>query len=254
MNGHNISFITDPFNFAQRQVISALDMAVSNKDVLKPGVFKTAFNFVFTTDYEYAASNQLLEESTRILDKTDHRKKGKFDLEPSSEHRQMDFFRVCSPKDGAIPTGIGAEAPLRGYWCPYIPIGTQGAGLQNVPYVEFPRNLPDRVFVFTGAMNGCSIVITDQGNGVLRLYHDSTHTMQMFAHQNVITSLGYDANSGCAHTYAHAAPAQGVVPNSFNFLYRDNQGWHLVCQPQVIQIANLRVDFNPNIQPFEVQI
>ncbi len=249
MNGHNQVFSALPFHYAQNRVISAMNMGVANEDALKPGAFKTAFNFVFTTDYEGAARNQLIQERTRILGKVDHRKKAKFDIE-GSQFPRMDMLRACSPKDGAVQ----AEAPLRGYWCPYIPIGSQGHGLQNVPYVDFPRNLPDRVFVFTGAMNGCSIVITDPGNGVLRMDHDSTHTIGMFAHQHVITSLGYDAAAGCAHTYANAGPVNGVL-TSFNFLYHANQHWFLVSQPQiVVNGMTMQLDFNPNIAPFEVQI
>lgn len=248
MNGNNILFASGPLNYAQGFPISAMNMGVSNESALGPGVAKTVFNFIFTTDYENAAQQQVIAARTQILDRVDHRRRAKFDLEPSS-YPNMLFFRACKPKEGAVPNYLGGEAPLRGFWCPYLPIGTQG---QNPPFVEFPRNLPDRTFVFTGAMNGCSIVVTDPGNGNLRMYHDSTHNMNLFANMNVVTSLGYDANAGCANTYAHAGPANSLL-TSFNFLHYNGGNWYLVSQPQVILGGvPMRVGLNPNIAAFEV--
>jgi len=251
MNGSNIVFAADPFSFAQGFAISAMSMSVSNESALLPGTAKTIFNFVFTTDHEYAAQNQLFGAKRAILANVDRKQRAKFDLEPSP-YPNMLFFRACAPKEGAIPTYQGTEAPLRGFWCPYIPIGSQG---NNPPFVEVPRALPDRNFVFTGAMNGCSIVVTDPGNGNIRLYHDSTHNMNLFANMNVITSLGYDApSSNCANLYASAGPPNALL-SSFNFMYYDGGrgGWFLVSQPQVIHGGvPMRVGLNPQIAAFEV--
>ncbi len=253
MNGNNLLFGVDPFAYAQQRVISAMNMSVANKDALGPGTLKTAFNFVFTLDYEAAAKNQVTSAVAVILEKVDNKKRSKFDLEPAGL-TNMVMLRAVSTKDGAVNTGNGSEAALKAYWCPYIPIGSQGHLLAGVPFVEFPRNLPARSYVFTGAMNGCSLVVTDAGNGNLRLYHDSTHTIGLFNGLNVLTSLGYDGTAGCAHTYAHAGPLNGVR-SSFNFLYFDGNHWFMVSQPQIILNGQtMQVGLNPNIAPFQVQI
>jgi len=256
MRGINTLFQANPLFLAQRKVICAMNFGVSNATAaFGPGAAKTAFNFVFTFDYEKEAVRQITHGTKTVLAALDQKHKGKFDLEPSP-YQDMLWLKVCSEKDGAIHTGSGSEVPLKGFWCPYVSIGNQGQGqLQNVPYVDVPRVLPHRGYVFTDAMNGCSIVITDIGHGMIRFYHDSTHNMAMFANQNVLYSLGYDAASNTQGYYAHQGPPT-VLRTSCNFMHYSNQHWYLVCQPQIDVIGGggLRYDFNPQIAPFEVQI
>jgi hypothetical protein len=251
MNGNNLLFSNDPFWYAQNRLVNVLNMSVANEKGIGPGALKTAFNYVFTLDYEYAAEKQILHEKAAVLSHQDTKRTGKFDLEPSDMNVAL---RVCNTSHGAIPTGLGSEQPIRAYWLPYVSIGMQGKALAGVPYVDIPSAAPTRNFVFTGSMNGCSLVITRIAGG-FRVYHDSTHNPNLFIGQNVVLRLDYDqtvANS--PYVYGdNGQPATTKTPTSFNFLYFKNASWYLVCQPQ-LGFMGTKIKFNKRIPPFRVQV
>ena len=252
MNGNNLLFSTDPLWYAQNRLINVLNMSVANKAGLGPGALKTAFNFVFTLDYEDEAVKQILREKNAILSHQDVKRTGKFDLEPTADFDVA--LRICNTNRGAVPTGLGVEQPLRAYWLPYVSIGMQGNTLAGVPYVDIPNAAPTRNYVFTGSMNGCSLVITRLAGG-FRVYHDSTHNPNLFIGQNVVLRLDYDATvANSPYVYGdNGQPASNKTPTSFNFLYFRNGSWYLVCQPQLAFLGS-KIKFNKRIAPFQVQV
>ena len=252
MNGNNLLFQNDPFWYAQNRLINVLNMSVANYEGLGPGALKTAFNYIFTLDADDAAQRQVLRTKNAVLTHQDTKRTGKFDLEPAAD--QTVALRVCNTTHGAVPTGLGVEPPLRAYWLPYVSIGMQGNTLAGVPHVDIPNAAPTRNFVFTGSMNGCSLVITRIPGG-FRVYHDSTHNPNLFIGHNVVLRLDYDqAVANSPYVYGdNGQPASSKTPTSFNFLHFRHGSWYLVCQPQ-LGFMGTKIKFNKRIVPFQVQV
>ncbi|WPB82224.1 hypothetical protein KYC5002_24295 [Archangium violaceum] len=127
-----------------------------------------------------------------------------------------------------------AKSSIKGFWFPYLsPPGGKPAvdngtwGIANMGQVDFPRQNPQHPFIFTGQMNGCSIVITDSplGNNYYRIYH----------YPNVSTYSHFKAANTWPNTrrYVWTEPEYGAVgdPNAWNFLHYEGGHWYLYCQP-----------------------
>jgi hypothetical protein len=87
-------------------------------------------------------------------------KAGAFDLMPTGIAPRRAQFRIA-PVGGVIgDVGIGA------YWCPFV----QGGGLPG--WVDLPLHQPAHNFMFTAAMQGCALVVTQSPvANHMRVYH-----------------------------------------------------------------------------------
>lgn len=161
MNGTNAFFRANPFLLAQQVPINLINMQPSSQ----------------------AGGAAAIR---RAMGNMDLLKTGSFDLcTELVAGRQNMFLRPLL--GGVVPAGDGA---ITAYWCPYKPPGTQGTTLGNVPHVDLPKANPAHDFMFTGAMNGCSLVILNL-RGKIRVYHDSAHDAQTFANQQPILRVDY---------------------------------------------------------------
>ena len=231
MNGNNNIFRRDPFNYATQAPINLINM--------RPA--------------DMRAGQAAIRAAMGLMDV---QKKGVFDLSPEVvSNRQNVFLR---PKLGGVIQG--GDAPLQAYWCPYKPPGTQGSALMNVPHVDLPKNNPQYDFMFTGAMNGCSLVILNL-QGKIRVYHDSLHDQHTFANQAPLLRLDYcQAYFNSPYFYYPNANNGG---QSCNFLYFNRSvvpaRWTVVCQPQSsVGAGDMEgrspMALNNNIAPFQVPV
>lgn len=233
-------------------------MQENNKLRLNP--FQFACNYVVNMTNmepvaEFKPENQNQSHDlwkNNALKQLDAHKLGYFNFEKPS------IFSSTRRMLGGIadPGGHTSDPLIRAYWVGYVPIGTQGAGIGNVPYVDVPTALPAQSFVFTGSMNGCSLVVTDSPLvGHIRIYHDSAHLPATFAGLNVRIRLDYDNQHNSPHMYGDQHPV-GDVPTSWNFFYYNGAHWMMVSQPQVFIPGGQTPDvkFNPVKPPFEVQV
>ncbi len=134
--------------------------------------------------------------------------------------------------------GLVGDAPIAAYWCPFL----QGPGLPG--WVDIEKLSPRRKFVFTAAMNGCRLVVTDCSPSHFRVYHnqhpdggdaEANRIWQLIAAQGhpIVGHFGYDE-----YGLVGGVPA---APNAFNFLYYRNSGWAFVSQPQTFDMVTLAV-------------
>jgi hypothetical protein len=122
---------------------------------------------------------------------------------------------------------IQGDIPIRAYWCPFL----AGGGLPG--WVDVPRTNPVYRFVFTAAMQGCALVVTNSPAAPrnFRVFHnqhpeaDTTwQAIQDLGIASTISSLGYDA-------YGNAMGADGGMTNAFNLLWRPpRRAWAYISQ------------------------
>ncbi len=230
MNGKNLVFALDPFAFASSSPINPTNMKACN-----------------TTS---ATLSQALAQMGRL----DTIRDAHFDLEPVSMASNQVLLRAAFPGTVCAPPPSPSVDPLlHCYWVPYRSHGVQGAGIANVPYVDLPTAAPLYNVMFTGAMNGCSLVITIEPNAVntIRVFHDSMHQATTFAAANVVARLDFDNSLGSPHFYGDANN-----PTSFNFMYFKAGHWWVVSQPHtaVAGPTGYSVSLRTTKPPFEFQV
>jgi hypothetical protein len=225
MNGKNLVFQTDPFSFASQHPINPLNMKLCN-----------------VTPKNQAGSLARQGSLDTIRD-------AYFDLEPESNSSLQAAF----PGTEYVPQGLAKETPIHCYWVPYRSHGVQGSGIGNVPYVDLPTTNPTYNIMLTGAMNGCSLVVTraTPTANTIRVYHDSKHEATTFQGQNVVARLDFDHSLGSPYFYGDANN-----PTSFNFMYFDNGHWSVVWQPQSATggPAGFKVSLRQGKLPFQFQV
>jgi hypothetical protein len=128
--------------------------------------------------------------------------------------------------------------------------------LHQIPRITLKKYAPVHTIMFTGAMNGCSLVVTQAPDPqAYWVFHDSVHDRETFAGGaagRVLLRLDFEDSR---YTYS-----EGDNVNSFNFLYFEHGQWYLVCQPQIIAQFGImpdvteRAKLNPNKPPFRVPI
>jgi hypothetical protein len=230
MNGKNLIFETDPFAFASANPINPLNMKPSN-----------------ITPQNQAKSLTHQASLDRIRD-------AYFDLEPISAQSREVNLRAVFPGTEYVPQGLAKESAIHCYWVPYRSHGVQGSGIANVPYVDLPTANPTYNIMLTGAMNGCSLVVTQPANvaNTIRVYHDSKHEANTFNGITVSARLDFDQQSfNSPYFYGDASN-----PTSFNFMYFKNGHWWVVSQPQsaVASAAGYSVSLRSSKLPFEFQV
>jgi hypothetical protein len=179
----------------------------------------------------------------RLLDQL---KFGYFDLNGSA----LDLIVRFNPISGGGQRPV--EMPLSAYWCPYK-IGQEPPGFVDVAI----RN-PPHPFVFTGAMNGCALVVTPSPvAGHFRVYHlhnaGTTANWNVFANTTMIAALTHND-----YGYANHERAVDKISTSFNFLYYRYGKWNIVSQPQFVVASDnsdtQTVRWNYAIKPFDIPV
>ena len=232
MNSKNLIFEMDPFAFASENPINPLNMKLSNVN----------------------AGNQIRSFAPQAT--LDQIRDAYFDLEPVSGATSREvYLRAVFPGTEFEPKGLAKENNIHCYWVPYRSHAVQGNGIANVPYVDLPTANPAYNIMLTGAMNGCSLVVTQPANAAntIRVYHDSKHEANTFNGINVIARLDFDQQSfNSPYFYGDANN-----PTSFNFMYFKNGHWWVVSQPQSAAPGGhgqFAVSLRANKPPFEFQV
>lgn len=139
------------------------------------------------------------------------------------------------------------DAPIEGGWIPYIAEGTVNADPAKLPALRLPDGRPR--FVFTGAMNGCSLVLANGPDGKYGIHYPNSKGAPVgFPHLKTggftyVKSVDYyDLKHPAQGFYG---TAQGVDPaqaasaagndtgwfNTFACFHHDGL-WKILAQPQ----------------------
>lgn len=213
MHGHNKEFEVNPFGYISRKAINHMAMKVHGE--------KTAFDFDDANRYDdrgriipgsYGIYNNQVNRAKAAIELA---KVGEFDLEPVAFQGGTSIFlrfvvpNVYAPRMEYGGEARGADPSIKAYWLGYLMPGLQGAGKEKMPFVDLPKVAPAQKLMLTGAMNGCSLIVTRHPNDptLLRVYHDSVHGQDTFQDDVVIARIDY-TNEGFASNNL-MAPVQG---------------------------------------------
>lgn len=141
------------------------------------------------------------------------------------------------------------DAQIKCGFVPYISAGICKFSPEKLPSLKLPLN-GDPAFVFTGAMNGCSLVYAERDGDDYAIHYPNsdgaTSNFPMLASNKFIYKKSIDylkvlgLNQG---TYSlsgyksdlEASEAMGNKAgffNAFAFFYYDNGTWKIIAQPQ----------------------
>ncbi|MGQ5521995.1 hypothetical protein ACUHMQ_01915 [Chitinimonas sp. PSY-7] len=215
MNGQNLAFITDPAWYIGQRAINSLAW----------------FHF---SNIREQQNNQLYMELIA-------RKQGAFDLQEMKRSKQDGLSSrqvILAP----VRQGDIRDPVINAYWCPFI----QGMVLPG--YVDVPRRNPAHRFIFTAAMNGCALVVTESplGAHMMRVYHHQHPGSQPV--NDLIKAQGQEVISYIAFDDYGRDNGSLPAPNGFNFLYYRKGGWRFALQPQLFNMVTQEVWLNPGIQ------
>lgn len=140
------------------------------------------------------------------------------------------------------------EEPITAYWCPFI------QGNDTVGYVDIPKQNPPFNFVFTAAMNGCSLVTTESPDNpnMFRVYHNQHPDEKKSGPNRIILESGREVISEIKYenygSESSNLDKEGYAPvNAFNFLYYTKGQWFYVIQPQSMNMVSQNVKPNRSL-------
>ena len=240
--GNNTSFLRDPFVFIQNTPVDVtwfdkrpkgsvqderalrgarwLRDNAAHLNKMKP----IAFEFV-TRDIRLQGGRRVHFAMARIA-----RIAFPYSLRRTNERTFADFYNTDHPVEGyffpySSPPGGRADVDA-GRW-----------GIAQMGQVDFPRADPLYDFVFTGAMNGCAIVVTESPLGFshYRAYHyPNPDSYPRFKDPNVwpfrvLHWFGFDRY--CGTSYAPPPRRDEIqYPDGWNFLHFYRGAWHVYSQ------------------------
>lgn len=168
----------------------------------------------------------------------------------------MDLVSVNTGVSGGVKsarvdyanTPIG-DAPIEAGWVPYISEGLVGSDHSKLPSLELPAGGSPR-FVFTGAMNGCSLVMATKSGKYWGIHQPNSkaatqaYPLLTAAGFTYVKSVDYyelgQLTQGCYGTKVgvdstEASRAAGNASgwfNTFAFFYYTGGVWRIIAQPQ----------------------
>lgn len=203
-------------------------MSLNQEFVVDPGKFLATYplNLMKMSKMPHQGANCGVPQTTKSG------KLGWFDLEATTQFGTTKEVYLMAV---AANYWYWGRTPLQGYYLDYLGLRLQQTG---VPFVDVPSNLPPHKFVFTGQLNGCSVIVTDIGRSTLRVYHDARPNSSGQYH-NVVAS--FDFND---YKYDHLVEYGGQMEETgfaSVVMYRDPRAdvWALACQ---LLDANLRTE------------
>lgn len=208
MNGLNQEFINNPIVFISQNTISSI----------------TWFNRAISAYAPVRHKDQ--------IHKCNKDKKALFDLQfYKGQKNNLELALVSdkhSDKDDVI---------IEAHWCPYVS-GTELSG-----YVDVLRINPQYKFVFTPAMNGCSLIVGDSplGKNYMRIFHNQHPTNKKI--NDLIRKNTSDGNITDSFNFDEYGTID--APNAFNFMFYSGSGWCFVGQPQILNVLTNEVSFRP---------
>jgi hypothetical protein len=145
-------------------------------------------------------------------------------------------------------TPIG-DAPIEGGWIPYISEGLIGSDHSKLPFLELPAGGSPR-FVFTGAMNGCSLVMASKGGKNWGIHQPNSKAATQafpllvaagftyvksvdFYQLGQLAQGSYGTQVGVDRTAASRAAGNDTGWfNTFAFFLYTGGVWRIIAQPQ----------------------
>jgi hypothetical protein len=149
--------------------------------------------------------------------------------------------------------GKGGDSDIVAGWIPYVDEGTVNQDIGKLPALELPPGGTPK-FAFTGAMNGCSLVLATKGGKNYGIH--VPNSSQAKNGNPALTQAGYtyvksidyfqlgqlrQGHYGTKIGASRDAPGGGWY-NTFAFFYFDNGGWTIVAQPQIVTLQGLGSD------------
>jgi hypothetical protein len=205
--------MVNPFGFARKYSINTVSMRLLNQETAVayyaklPGKDNKEKNKAYT---KYMG--QTVVQSKAQFDLSKH---GAFDLEDieTTNGIQMYLRFAVRATKFELKDRLRPDRLIDAHWCPYLAMGTQGKELSRVPYVDLKKTNPDYDFMFTGAMNGCCLVITAprDDSTKIRVYHDSYSDKDTFRDEVVLLRINYEAKDyACANPVAAPSSSPGT--------------------------------------------
>lgn len=144
----------------------------------------------------------------------------------------------------------GSDLAIAGGWVPYVDEGTVNGDAAKLPVQELPVNGVPK-FCFTGAMNGCSLVLASKGGKNYGIHVPNSSqakqgypVLQKLGYQHV-KSLDYfelsqrvQGHYGTKVGESCDAPGGGWY-NTFAFFIFDGGTWKIMAQPQIVTQVGL---------------
>lgn len=147
----------------------------------------------------------------------------------------------------------GGDGAIAGAWIPYVDEGTVLGDTSKLPAQELPAGgVPS--FAFTGAMNGCSLVLATKGGKSYGIHvpnsKQATQNYPVLAKEGYtyVKSIDYhqmgQLNQGFYGTAVGAGPEApgGGWYNTFAFFYYTGGVWTIVAQRQIVTARWLEGD------------
>ena len=147
----------------------------------------------------------------------------------------------------------GGDSDIAGGWIPYVDEGAVNLDANKLPALELPAS-GNPVFAFTGAMNGCSLVLATKGGKNWGIHVPNSSQAKLGF--PVLAKAGYtyvksidfyqldqlrQGKYGTRTGESEVAPGGGWY-NTFAFFWFDRGGWTIVAQPQIMTTQGLTGD------------
>lgn len=139
----------------------------------------------------------------------------------------------------------GSDSAIAGGWIPYIAENTVNNDNGKLPVQELPVNGVPK-FCFTGAMNGCSLVLATKGGKSYGIHVPNSKqatqgypVLQQLGYQHVKSLDYYELSQRTQGHYGTKTGASREAPgggwyNTFAFFIFDNGAWNIMGQPQIV--------------------
>ncbi|HGJ5859907.1 MAG TPA: hypothetical protein ACHBX6_09450 [Arsenophonus nasoniae] len=181
--------------------------------------------------FQRAVSSAGTYEQKQWIEMCDTNKKASFDLQVHNKQQNTFELALSNPLSN---NGSAIDA----YWCPF------NQGTEYCGFVDVPRINPIHNFIFTPAMNGCSLDIANSpiNKDFIRIFHNQ-HPNNKKINDFILANTDDDK---LIHTFNFAQYGTPNHPNAFNFMFYSHSHWYVISQPQQIDMLTLNVTFRPN--------
>lgn len=143
-------------------------------------------------------------------------------------------------------TGPLGDSPINGAFVPYASEGDVKSGRFALPALELPLTGSPK-FVFTGAMNGCSLVLATKSGKRYAIHYPNSagatlrYPLLTDAGYTYVKSLDYYKMDKDKPFYGTKIDGDREAPgggwyNTFAFFYYDGSKWVIVGQPQIAKL------------------
>jgi hypothetical protein len=228
-NPANKAFTDDPVAFLASNLVSHLefDLYVFGKD------------YVAERSHRHRAGAVLMEfQDAGTIDLDLVKMSGWFSsyylLRPIIRTQVGAATTLTQPQRDALAEQLPPDPPnvIRGYYFPYK-TGTVSS-TADMGWVDIPKNAPAHTFAFTGAMQGCSIVVTDSpaSGAHFRVFHyQNTSSNPIYLPAPKGTQVFPGVLRAWLHFNDYGINGDAHHVHGFNFLHHNGIHWRIVSQP-----------------------